>query len=407
MAKIARFWIYALIIALFASIVWAVHNPPTPVLAAHQGQQTPDEIEKQLQDTQNQINQLTDQLNTAKSQENTLKGELTYIDNQNKLTQLKIQETQFQIKKLNSEILDLNGRIDRLSGSVDKLSNLLLNRIVTTYKYGQIDNLDLIFSANGFSDLLERLKYVQIIQENDKRVLYQLQATKSTYNDQKTDREKREAQQQKLQKDLSTYQQQLADQKQAKTELLRTTQNNEANYQKLISRLREDADSLTRALGGQGVKLGAVKKGDRVAGVGSSGCSTGPHLHFEVMTPAHVENNHIVGSENKVDPKPYLDSGKFTKVLSNYSGNDACSNGGSCNDGDISTRFHQWYSVLGGSYHTGLDIIDPWGTPIYASDDGDAYAFSDSKPCSLTKTVGKGVAIDHHNGIVTLYWHIP
>lgn len=402
--KLSVFFLASLLFFGIFSLARPYTLDPGPFLAHAQ---TPEEQERQLQDIQGQIDALTNQLNGAKNQEKTLKGELDYIDNQTKLTQLKISETQFQITKLTSEITDLSGRIDRLSGNVDKLTELLLNRIVSTYKYGNYNTLDLLFSANGFSELLERLKYVQIIQENDKKVLYQLQATKQTYNDQKQDKQTREAQQKKLQADLTNYQQQLADQKQAKTELLRATQNNEAKYQQLITRLQEDADSLTRALAGQGVKIGPVHKGDRIAGVGSSGCSTGPHLHFEVMTPAHIEDNHIVGSENKVDPKPYLDSGQFAKVVSNYTGNDSCSNGGSCNNGDISTRFHQWYSILGGSYHTGLDIIDPWGTSIYAAADGDAYAFADSKACSLTNTIGKGVAIDHHNGTVTLYWHIP
>lgn len=365
--------------------------------------QSLDELADQLKKKREEIKQVETQLAQTVAQEKTLKSQLTYIDAQNKLTQLKIEETEFQIKKLDKEITDLSGRIERLSTSVDAISEVLLERIVKTYKYSNISTLDLIFSSHGVTDLIERLKYIQVAQANDKKVLYQLQATKTTYNDQKQDREVRQTEQEKLKKDLEKYTEQLAEQKKAKEELLRVTQNDEKKFQDLLAKLRADTDSISRALAGAGTKLGPVKKGERIAGVGNSGCSTGPHLHLEVMTPAHVENGIIIGRDNKVNPKPYIDSGQFSKPTTSYTGND-CSQNGSCHQGDISTQFGQVYFL---GTHSGLDIPDFYGASIYAAQDGEAYATQDTKSCYLTGTAGKGVFIDHKNGIVTLYWHIP
>lgn len=382
----------------FAAFFFLYPVPQNPAFA-----ESPDELSRQLQEKQTEIQKLEAHLADARKEEKTLKSQLDLIDGQTKVATLKIEETNLKIEKLKREISDLSVRITRIGTTLDSLSEILLQRIVQTYKYSNdISTIDLLFSSSGFADLIERLKYIQVAQAYDKKKLYQLHATKLAYNDQKQDKQTRQTEAEKLNKDLENYKTQLAQKKKDKDELLKITKNDETRYQTLIAQLQAEIASIAQAISNVGPVIGPVSKGQTIAAMGSTGCSTGPHLHFEVFENAKVEGGKIVG--NRVNPHNYLDNGKLGSPLQGYPPGDTV----------ITTEYGDVYYIFGsqGTIHTGLDIAPNGGgglgRPIYAADNGIAYSTQASCSYNIAggSSMGKGVIVDHQNGIVTLYWHI-
>lgn len=349
--------------------------------------ETKEESAKRLSDIQKQIGDTQAKISELQSQEKTLSSQIGVINNQIKLTELKIDSTQAQISDLVLDIDIANGKIDKLEGSLDKLSEVLLNRIKATYVIGSNSGFQSLMASNSVSDFVVRANYLRIAQEHDKKLIYDTVQAKNDYTNQKDIYEDKKATVEKLKKDLETYNAQLDRDRESKEQLLSVTKNDEAQFQSLLARLKADAASINQALGNIQTKIGPVNKGDVIAGVGSSGCSTGPHLHLEVYTNAKVENGRVVG--NRTDPKPYLENSSYEKPVPGF-------------PGSVTTWYGEVYFL---GTHTGIDIANPFGTPIRAMDSGDAY--ETSATCSYNGQLGKGIVIDHKNGMVTLYWHIP
>ncbi len=364
--------VFASLFLLFSSVSYA---------------ETKEESAKRLDDIQKQINDTQAKINDLQGQEKTLSSQIGVINNQIKLTELKIDSTQAQISDLILDIDTANKKIDKLEGSLDKLSEVLLNRIKATYVIGSNSGFQSLMASNSVSDFVQRANYLRIAQEHDKKLIYDTVQAKNDYSNQKEIYEDKKATVEKLKKDLETYNSQLDKDRASKEQLLSVTKNDEAQFQSLLSRLKADAASINQALGNIGAKIGPVNKGDVIASVGSSGCSTGPHLHLEVYTNAKVENGRVVG--NRTDPKPYLENSSYQQPVPGF-------------PGSVTTWYGEVYFL---GTHTGIDISNSYGTPIRAMDSGEAYATS--AMCSYNGSLGKGVIVDHKNGMVTLYWHIP
>src|SRR3989344_7355993 len=146
------------------------------------------EVDK-YQEIQKKIAEVSAKISDLQKIERDLSEQITYINSQITLTELRIEEAQARIDQLEKEIGVLGFRIGYITDSVERIEILLKQRIVATYQQSFISNLELMLTSRDFSDLVLRVQYLKQVQENDRRLLANLQETKSNYANQKDERE--------------------------------------------------------------------------------------------------------------------------------------------------------------------------------------------------------------------------
>ena len=355
------------------------------------------------------INILNQKLSDLGSQKKTISSQIAQFDNQIKITQLKISDAEATIGQLEKEINVLGFRIGYITDSVDKLQVLLKRRIVATYQQSNISNIEILIGSTDFSDLLQRIQYLKIIQGNDKKLLANLQQTKANYANQKDDREVKQAQIEENKKKLLGLKTSLDQQKSEKQAFLQVTKNDEARYQKLLAQVQ--AELAVSFGGGTETYLRDVTAGDTIGSIASygasSGCSSGPHLHFEVHKDNSVQ-----------DPSNYLKSASFQY---NYPSSQQSVYGTINPHGDLPwpindpIYINQGFGaqknsfIYGSSGHLGIDMQsgsgDASGETVKAVKNGKLYGGSyqcgGSYPGSLFYA-----RIKHDDGLDTLYLHM-
>lgn len=239
--------------------------------------------------------------------------------------------------------------------------------------------IELLASSRSIGDYIDQQEYSSSIRDQLEASIKQVKELKTKLAGQKKEVEQVLADQ-KSQRD------QLASKEQEQANLLNATRGEEAAYQQLAAKLKDQKAAaeaaLARSLGSGSYRVspvGPISAGGVVGGVGSSGLSSGPHLHLEVRNGSGVTN-----------PDPYIEASPIDMP-----------------PGYVSQGYGNRDSFYVRGYHPGTDYAANGGAPIYAISGGYLYRGCSNQMLGTSNNEYGYVAIvEHSNGMKSVYAHM-
>ena len=180
-------------------------------------------------------------------QARTLENQIAYMDYQIQLTELEIKETETEIKLLGKDIGDLSQRLERIGSFLEFQEKTFVVRARSAYIADQLSPLDIILGSENLDEAIRRVKYLKVLEAQDRDVLEQMRDIRTEYNEQKATLKDKKASAEELKKKLESQKIALAQQKGSKEVLLTVTRNDERVYQQLLKQAQAE-EAAIRAL---------------------------------------------------------------------------------------------------------------------------------------------------------------
>lgn len=359
-------------IFVIIAFIWQLFLPHTVLLAQDQS----------VSDLESKIVEYTKKLEELGKSKDTLANQIKIITSQIDLTLLKISQTEYNVSVLVKEISSLSVKIADLDVYLNQLSSAYIEQVAQNYKLQKRVPSFLFFSDASFNSWLERSKYITLIQKNSQDTLLNLETTRTNYDLQKQEKERKQKELEDLEIKLDGQKKSLASQKSSKSNLLAVTKNDEARYQQLKRAAESELSSLLAA---KFVGKRNVKKGEALGMMGNTGYSFGDHLHFGLYG-LREENLSSWTYTNDIDASDYLKNQIWPM-----------SDPIEITQGRGQTKYSYLYAD---KFHHGIDMVSPNKT-IKAVNDGVAYFFRNAQ-----SSLGNHVKLFHPDGKMSLYLHM-
>lgn len=374
--------ILAAVMAAIMVLTLVLSLVPTKAYAASSS-----EIRKQINGLQEKRTEMKSQMKELQDQYKANEDEISDIVARKNLIDQEIGLLHAQVDNINEQITaygvliaDKQDELDAAQENYDNLNEEYKTRIRTMEEEGTLSYWEVLFKANSFSDLLDRMSMIEEIAASDNRRLEALdEATKAVAT---------------AQEELATEK---ADLEQTKEELNST--------QAELDAKREEADGVIAELVAKGQEIEGLQ--DELESEDQDLLKQIAQMEKEYNAAKHQEWLAYMATYTTVAPATTAPSGNGgNSGGSGNNGSSTPSSGGSwlrpCSYTYMSSPFGFRTSPTAGasSYHQGVDLAAPANTPVYASRSGIVTT------TTYSGSAGYYVTINHGDGFSSIYMHL-
>lgn len=364
-----KFWVSLLAGLLAALMIFGIIAGilPTYVSAAKSSSEIKKEIDAlkaQKKEIQAQLAELEGKLSDNMDKMEDIVAQKDVIDRQIALLHQQVQNINTQIISYGELIADKQAELEAATARYEKLNAAYKERIRVMEEDGQISYWLVLFKANSFSDLLDRLSMIEEIAASDQRRLQELNQAAESVKQAKADLEAEKTALEESKKELEDSSAQL-DSARAETDaLLKQLIETGEEFKELIEKVEEKESQTNGKLDKLEDDYDAAKDKEYQDWLAS-------------QKPVYNTGYSMV-----VDGVTWLLPMKYDYFSSPFG--------------------YRWHPIHGDwRFHYGVDLSAPTGRPIVAARSGVI-----TRAAYEAGGAGYYVNIDHKDGFVTRYMHM-
>ena len=368
---------------------------------------TSSELKEQLNDLKGEKDKLMEKIEALEKQQSdnfndmqSLINQKDVIDQQVALLYAEMQNVDDQIAAYSLLIADKQEELDLAQKRLAELNEKNKERIRAMEEEGELSYWSVLFKANSFSDLLDRLNMINEIAAADRRRLKEMseaaeivEKAKADLTAEKAELEKTKIEQEQTRKTLE------AKNKEADKllmDLVEVSEDLEAIHNQFEKEEEDFLDEIAEK------EKEYYDKLDEEASIAAS-------IKASIEASIQESIQESIRIQESIEESRRQEALGNTKPTSGGSSNSGSSNNPSgviwlkpCSYTRVTSPFgYRWHPVTGEwSMHKGVDLNGAKGSPIYASRSGTVTI------ATYHKTAGNYVTINHGDGYSSVYMHM-
>lgn len=349
--RLARVVALGLTLAMFAGYAYSSQAAPITSESIQEKEEQIEQAEEERDRLQASLTNAQEIKESLESQKNDLNTYITQLDRELAIIIDNIEALETQIAEKEAEIVLTQEELAAAKETEAEQYANMVERIQYIYEHGEESYLEILFSGTSFSDMLNRLEYLEQISAYDQKMLeqyilnrqmielleQQLLTDKALLEESKAGKESEQAALEEL----------IA----AKEQTILAYENDIASKEQAIAQYEADIQEETEII--------------------------------EALEAAIAEEKKKLLEQNRI----YYDGGQFKFPVAYYTRLSS----------EYGWRMHPTLHVE--KFHNGIDLASPTGTDIYAAYDGKVVA------AAYSSSMGNYVMIDHGDELYTIYMH--